>query len=46
MFTFVILCIRGVKEQYYEGAFIVQNSAVDNHLEKLGYNDEVGMNLS
>ena len=35
----IINIIRGSRKQYYDGAFIVANEAVDSHLSKIGYTD-------
>ena len=36
----LVLYVRGHQESYYSGDFIVKNSLVDSHLEKLGYASE------
>ena len=36
----LVLYVRGQQESYYSGDFIVKNSLVDSHLEKLGYASE------
>ena len=37
-----VLLQRGVRTQYYNGAFIEKNEFVDKHLEDIGYDLEVG----